>query len=113
MTQAILLLATDSPLRNDLHALRGATPPRRELLHRLGITTIADLLLHLPRGYEDLTAVSTIENLKPGESQMVQGEVVEIDGRRLADGRTVVSIVINDGSHGSLEGAFFNQPFMT
>jgi ATP-dependent DNA helicase RecG len=112
MPPPFLLLAADSPLRGDLHPLKGAGPNRREQLQRLGIVTIADLLLHLPRAYEDLSAVRTIANLTSGESQMVQGEVVEIDGRRLPDGRTVVSIVINDGSPGSLEGAWFNQPFM-
>ena len=76
----------------------------------MGITTIADLLLHLPRGYEDLSAVRAIDNLKAGETQVIQGEVVEIDGHRLPDGRAVISIVINDGSRGSLEGAWFNQP---
>jgi ATP-dependent DNA helicase RecG len=113
MPHAFLLSPPDSPLLGDLHALKGATPARREQLDRLGIATIADLLLHLPRAYEDLSAVRTIANLQSGEPQMVQGEVVEIDGRRLPDGRTVVSIVINDGSPGSLEGAWFNQPFIT
>jgi ATP-dependent DNA helicase RecG len=111
MPQPYLLVPPESPLLGDLQVLRSATPARRDQLQRLGITTIADLLLHLPRGYEDLSTVRTIATLKSGESQMVQGEVVEIDGRRLHDGRSVVSIVINDGSPGSLEGAFFNQPF--
>jgi ATP-dependent DNA helicase RecG len=43
---------------------------------------------------------------------VVQGEVVEITGRRLDDGRAVVSIVINDGSKESLEGVWFNQPLL-
>jgi len=113
MPQPFLLVPADSPLLGDLQTLRGASPARREQLQRLGITTIVDLLLHLPRAYEDLSTVRTIANLKSGEPQMVQGEVVEIDGRRLPDGRTVISIVINDGSPGSLEGAWFNQPFIT
>src|SRR5262245_3511187 len=97
MPVPFLLLAADSPLRG-LQGLKGLTPMRREQLKRLGIESIVDLLLHLPRAYEDLSAIRTINNLKAGELQVVQGEVVEIDGRRTADGRTVVSIVINDGS---------------
>jgi ATP-dependent DNA helicase RecG len=111
MSHPHLLLPADSPLLAGVHTLKNVGPARREQLNRLGILTIADLLLHVPRTYEDLSAVQTIANLQAGQTQVVQGEVVEIDGRRLADGRAVVSIVINDGSPGSLEGTFFNMPF--
>ena len=57
MPQPFLLASADSPLLGGLESLRNATPARREQLKRLGISTIADLLLHLPRSYEDLTAV--------------------------------------------------------
>jgi ATP-dependent DNA helicase RecG len=113
MPQPFILTTANSPLLGNLQTLRGVSPARREQLQRLGIATVADLLLHLPRNYEDLSAVRTIANLKSGETQVVQGEVVEIDGKRLPDGRAVVSIVINDGSPNSLEGAWFNQPFLS
>jgi ATP-dependent DNA helicase RecG len=112
MPHPLLLLPADSPLLQGVHTLKGVGPARREQLQRLGILTIADLLLHLPRSYEDLSAVRAISALTEGETQVVQGEVVEIDGRRLADGRAVISIVINDGSPGSLEGVWFNQPYL-
>jgi ATP-dependent DNA helicase RecG len=113
MSHPYLLLPDNSPLLDEVHTLKGVGPARRQQLERLGIITIADLLLHLPRSYEDLSKVCTIASLKAGETQMVHGEVVEIDGRRLPDGRAVISIVINDGSPGSLEGAWFNQPYIT
>jgi ATP-dependent DNA helicase RecG len=111
MSQSHLLLAADSPLLESVATLQGGGPGRREQLQRLGIETIADLLMHLPRNYEDLRSVRAIPNLQAGETQMVQGEVVEIAGRYLPDGRAMVSIVINDGSPQSLEGVWFNQPF--
>ncbi|HEY1859825.1 MAG TPA: hypothetical protein VGG61_05705, partial [Gemmataceae bacterium] len=76
--------------------LRGVTPPRLIQLHRLGIETIGDLLLHFPRAYEDLTNVRPLKSLAEGELQTVQGEVVEIGGDRLADGRSVVRVVVSD-----------------
>jgi ATP-dependent DNA helicase RecG len=111
VSHSYLLLPADSPLLQGVHTLKGVGPARREQLQRLGILTIADLLLHMPRSFEDLSAVCTIAALRSGETQVVQGEVVEMDGRRLADGRAMVSVVINDGSPGSLEGVWFNQPF--
>ncbi len=43
--------------------------------------------------------------------QTVQGEVVEIEGRSLNDGRTVVSVVLSDDGKNCLEGVWFNQSF--
>ena len=74
-----------------LHRLPGVTPTRRDLLARLGLLTVSDLLFHLPRSYEDLTDVRGIRALTAGKLQTVQGEVVEIEGRRLDDGRAVVT----------------------
>jgi ATP-dependent DNA helicase RecG len=88
----------------------GVSPARAEQLARLGIHTVADLLWHFPRSYEDLSDVRPIAGLSVGAIQTVQGEVVEIDGRRLADGRCVVSVVLSDGRD-VLEGVWFNQPY--
>jgi ATP-dependent DNA helicase RecG len=113
MSNAFLLLPPDSPLLQGVHTLKGVGPARREQLQRLGILTIADLLLHLPRSYEDLSTVRPIAALTEGQTLIVQGEVVEIDGRRAADGRAVIGIVINDGGPQSLEGVWFNQPYLS
>jgi ATP-dependent DNA helicase RecG len=92
-------------------ALPGAAPTRLEQLARLGLQTAADLLFHFPRAYEDLTDVRPIAGLTAGQTQTVRGEVVEIDGRRLADGRSVVSVVLSDDGKHVLEGVWFNQTF--
>ncbi len=85
------------------------TPHRRELLARLGLQTVGDLLFHFPRAYEDLTDLRGIAALSAGTIQTVRGEVVELDSRSLANGGFVVSVVIcDDGTH-CLEGVWFNQ----
>src|SRR5262249_47079157 len=60
--------------------------------------------------YEDLTDYRPIAGLTGGTIQTVRGEVVEIEGRRLADGRCVVSVVLSDDGEHCLEGVWFNQP---
>jgi ATP-dependent DNA helicase RecG len=102
--------SADDPLRQNVRVIRGVTPARAEKLRRLGIETVADLLWHLPRAYEDLSDVRPIANLSPAAMQTVQGEIVEIEGRRLADGRCVVSVVVSDGRD-VLEAVWFNQPY--
>ena len=93
---------------------RGVAAPgtvRLEQLGRLGLQTAGDLLFHFPRTHEDLTEVRRIADLAAGTMQTVQGQVVEIDGRRLADGRSVVSIVISDDDKHVVEGTWFNQTY--
>jgi ATP-dependent DNA helicase RecG len=82
-----------------------------EQLRRLGIETVGDLLFHFPRAYEDLSDVRPIARLSEGILQTVQGEIVEIEGKHLNDGRTVVSVVLSDGGRECLEGVWFNQPY--
>jgi ATP-dependent DNA helicase RecG len=98
------------PFRTPLDRLPGVTATRRDLLARLGLQTVGDLLMHLPRSYEDLTDVRGIRGLTAGKVQTVRGEVVEIEGRRLDDGRPVISVVLSDDGTNILEGVWFNQP---
>src|SRR5207253_4365064 len=81
-----------------------------ELLRRLGIETIGDLLFHFPRSYDDLSDMRPIVQLTAGTLQTIEGEVVEIEGKELPDGRCLVSVVLSDGKQ-CLEGVWFNQPY--
>jgi ATP-dependent DNA helicase RecG len=103
-------LETD-PLAQSVQYLRGVGPARTEQLRRLGVETVRDLLFHFPRAYEDLSDVRPIARLSEDGLQTVQGEVVEIEGRHLPDGRSVVSVVLSDGGRECLEGVWFNQPY--
>jgi ATP-dependent DNA helicase RecG len=94
-----------------LETLPGISAARLELLERLGLRTVGDLFFHFPRTYEDLNDVRPIAGLSAGSIQTAQGEVVEIDGRSLSDGRTVVSVVLSDDGTHCLEGVWFNQAF--
>jgi ATP-dependent DNA helicase RecG len=102
---------SDDPLAADLQTLPGATPSRLELLARIGLRTIGDLLFHFPRSYEDLTDLRPISALAADVPLTVQGEVVEMEGRNLADGRCIVSVVISDDGVHCLEGVWFNQAY--
>jgi ATP-dependent DNA helicase RecG len=108
------LPAADSEaLQQPVQFLKGVGPARAEQLRRLGINTIGDLLFHFPRRYDDLSDVRPISALVAGKLQTVRGEVVEVDGTQLADGRTVVRIVVSDDGQHCLEGVWFNQPYIS
>jgi ATP-dependent DNA helicase RecG len=53
------------------------TPPKAKLLARLGISTVADLLLHLPSGIQDFGQASTIAAAPQGQAATLTVEVIE------------------------------------
>src|SRR5579884_1653271 len=101
-----------APLQQSAQFLRGVGPERFELLRRLGIETVGDLLFHFPRSYDDLGDVRPIAQLDSSGVQTVQGEIVEMEGRETGKGQPVVSIIISDGGSDCLEGIWFNQPYI-
>jgi ATP-dependent DNA helicase RecG len=98
------------PLQQSPQYLKGVGPARCEQLRRLGIETVRDLLFHFPRSYEDLSHIRPIAEISGGKPLTVQGEVVELIGRNLADGRCIVSVVLSDAGK-CIEGVWFNQPY--
>lgn len=68
-----------------LSSLSGVGPAQSAKLARLGLENLQDLLLHLPLRYEDRTRLYPINDVLPGMSVTVQGEVLSCDiafGRR-------------------------------
>ncbi|WP_337879541.1 ATP-dependent DNA helicase RecG [Rheinheimera sp.] len=62
-----------------IHQLKGVGAKNAELLHKLGIQSVQDLLFHLPLRYEDRTRIYPIAHLLPGMQATVLGEVLSSD----------------------------------
>lgn len=62
-----------------IHQLKGVGAKNAELLHKLGIQSVQDLLFHFPLRYEDRTRLYPIASLVPGQQATVQGEVLTSD----------------------------------
>ncbi|HUG92147.1 MAG TPA: ATP-dependent DNA helicase RecG [Planctomycetaceae bacterium] len=101
----------DDPLQQPVQFLRGAGPQRAELLARLGIESVGDLLWFLPRDVLDLTEITPVHKLRAGELASVRGSVVDIDGRDTSGGGSLVAVLLDcDGEY--VRGVWFNQPWM-
>ena len=59
-------------LNDNIQYLKGIGEARAKLFARLGITTVRDLLFHLPRGIEDRSETKAISELCDGETVCVK-----------------------------------------
>lgn len=83
---------------------------RTRLLAELGITTVADLLQHVPYRYIDRTNQAPIRELPIGEEVTVVGRVLTAKKWKPRKNLTIVEARIGDES-GSLTAVWFNQGF--
>jgi len=91
--------------------LNGVGRERAQLLRRLQIRTVSDLLFNFPRDYQDLSDERLVAELEEDHLQSVRGVVTEIAATNRGFGKSRVSILLQDSS-GHLRATWFNQPFM-
>jgi len=87
--------------------LKGVGPAVAAKLEKLGITTIQDLLFHLPLRYEDRTRVTPIGSLRHGQHAVIEG-VIEHNEVRLRGGKSGRSLLCEVADHsGAIQLRFF------
>ena len=94
----------------DVARLKGVGPSLAERLAQIGVESVLDLLQHYPRRWVDRTKKADIASLAVGEEATVLAEVRTVRARRTRQGRSLVEVVITDGSS-LLNVTFFNQPW--
>jgi ATP-dependent DNA helicase RecG len=86
-------------------AMKGVGPRNAERLQKKGISTVQDVLFHLPSRYQDRTRVLPIGTLRPGDQAVIEARVELADikfGRRRS-----LLVRVADGT-GSLTLRFFH-----
>lgn len=99
------------PLKTPVAELRTVGPRRAELLRKIDIRTVEDLLWYLPRDVLDLTKIQSVGELQEGILQTVRGSVVDRDARQLRNGKTLTSVLLKCPG-GFVRLLWFNQPYM-
>ncbi len=94
----------------DVRQLRGVGSKVGGQLAKMGITKVADLLLHFPHRHMDRSSSSPIAEAVAGEEATLFGTVTGINLRRLRGKRTMVEANVADGT-GSIRLVWWNQPF--
>jgi ATP-dependent DNA helicase RecG len=102
-------LRAEDPLATLVQFAPGVGPQRAELLAKLEILTVQDLLFYVPRDLLDYSRISAVHELNDEEAHTVRGEIVDVDiktGRR----PLVAAMIRSDGQY--VRMSWFNQPWM-
>ena len=91
-----------SELTQGVDSIHGVGPALAERLARLGVETLRDLLLFLPRGYEDRTAVVPIAQAARLEKASVAVTVVGVADLGWGRSRTLKALVSDESGEASL-----------
>ncbi len=88
-------------------AVKGIGPKLAKRLGAAGISSVADLLLHVPRRYLDRSQLFDLSGVPLGEEVTVGGVVRSVSRRRISRNRTMIEAVVSDGTS-ALTAVWFN-----
>ncbi|MEK7271371.1 MAG: ATP-dependent DNA helicase RecG, partial [Nitrospirota bacterium] len=101
------------PLKDtSVQYVKGVGPMRAQLLERLGIKTLEDLLYYFPWRYEDRKNFKKIRDLSYGNLETIVGEVIATKViTTWKKGMKIFELTVTDNT-GFLKCKWFNQPYM-
>lgn len=94
---------------DSVETVRGVGDATAKLLYRLGVRTVEDLLLNVPRRYEDYSRITPIAKLQPGPVT-IEAELVDIKGRYVRRGMHITEASVRDDGE-AMRIVWFNQPY--
>ena len=99
-------------LIEDVKYIKGVGPNRAELLNKIGIYTLKDLITYYPRGYEDRSKPKNICECTNGEMTLIEAIAVSrLVDTRISKGRTMQKLMVRDET-GQVVITWFNQPYL-
>ena len=98
-------------LSDDVRMVKHVGPKKAQLLKKLGIETVYDLVTYYPRAYEDESTISHISELHAGERESVLGTIMNISERIVRRNMTILKVMISDGT-GFVQVVWFNQRYL-
>ncbi|MBI1295181.1 ATP-dependent DNA helicase RecG [bacterium] len=101
-----------SPTHGDIlnapvESVAGIGPATAQVLARLGVDTVEDLIWHLPSRHDDYSEVRRIADLLPGEQLAIVANLWKVEQRKMGFNRVMVQGVFNDGT-GTLRATWWS-----
>ncbi|HZO88824.1 MAG TPA: ATP-dependent DNA helicase RecG [Chthonomonadaceae bacterium] len=98
-------------LEDSLQYLKGVGPQAAALLAKIGLVTVADLLRHIPRRWEDRTRFRRVAEVQSGELVTVCGVVIAVN-TTYPKPRLQITKALLDDTGSALTLTWFNQPYL-
>ncbi len=96
-------------LISPLDKVKGIGEKTKEQFTLAGINNVNDLINFLPRGYEDYSQVSNIDDIKPGKAT-IKARCEKISTRPVRRGLRITTATLYDDT-GKIQAIWFNQPY--
>ncbi|MBL8855702.1 MAG: ATP-dependent DNA helicase RecG [Planctomycetaceae bacterium] len=93
-----------------LQYVAGVGPDRADLLAKLELKTVADVLFYFPRTYEDLTTTVRIDQLVEGAEATVVGVVHSVERQVTRAGKVIVGVLVAQENQ-LMRALWFNPTF--
>ncbi|MDP2911460.1 MAG: ATP-dependent DNA helicase RecG, partial [Candidatus Omnitrophota bacterium] len=91
--------------------VKGVGPSRLNILNRLGIETIHDLLYCFPRRHEDRSRIKKVGEIRLWNFETIKVKVLTFGERVSKRGMNIFQVAVGD-STGVIHETWFNQPYM-
>ena len=99
-------------LDNDVKYIKGVGPNRVELLNKLGIFTMKDLITYYPRDYEDRSKPKKIADCVDGEDALIEAIAISrLAEIRVKKNMVMYKLTVSDDT-GTCNITWFNQPYL-
>ncbi len=99
-------------LNTRVSELQGVGSVYQKKLEKLGIDTVEELLLYLPRTWEDFSKITEIAKVRAPGSYCIEGNIWSIGNKRSHRRRMSITEAIVADKTGTLKAVWFNQPFL-
>lgn len=99
-------------LDTSVQYLKGVGPKMYELLNKIGIYTVKDLLEYYPRVYEDRTKLTPIDEFQKEQNVLFLGTLVKPVTLAYAKRKKILSTVVTDESGAIALLTWFNQVYI-
>ena len=106
----IIGLSMAVSLKTPLGSVLRTTKDHIDALEGMGLKTVGDLLLYLPRAHEDLSNIVTLADVPVGAKASVRGSIGDVKVTRIRGGKQIVSTLFTDTAGATAEAVWFNQP---
>ncbi len=100
-------------ITDSIDVLKGIGPKKKELLTKLNLYTLEDLLYFFPRHYQDRRNITLIKDLREDVPVLIRAEVIKtsMGGFRYGN-KSILKVTCEDQS-GKLEIIFFNARYLS